>query len=898
MPSKIIGTLFFHSIFICEAFKVETYERGHLTSVLKMVRQQTITFIPRRRGGGVSVRTETVKLPSGGTATIQTGRGRADRVRALIAADKARTAEIERVRVAEAEARAVQQKQVAEAKAAAERRSARDRVFVQAAVRRGQRPLTGAETVELLRRGATRRDIGRIDPSSFAGEDVRTQLFVGGERIFEGTQLQQDIRLFPPTPTPTAVPIVPTDISFLGEVTSKLRRQAEKQDVIIKGFRTELTTLKGKTDFGSIRRRVVIQRKIKEAQLVKATLPRTEKEVVITVAAAPVGALSRIGLSVGKLGVVKLATRLPRLRVLGRPAAVTVKVAEIGLGTAFVATSAERILVSEEPLIAAGGVFRELALFGGGLVAAGRLAPVKTAAAKTELEFALQRIGPAERSRAAELFKRAPRIAKEFPVSEPVLEAERLPPKAVTVLRKFLRQEEDVILGGSAVFPKRAGIIPEDIDLFVVGRDPKRVANLLASRLKKAGVERVSVPPGAKAQITIGGVKAIEIGRVSKLEANIRQVQPLFARIEQSIVTSPTGIRMLGLRTQLRRKVVGGLVDPTRVARGKARKDLFQFFEVERAAEITPRPGRGFGFDFKLSLGKRGEVRFPTLEFDSRAVFVRRGVRVPRRRAVVDEVSQIFKPTRGRQTVLLPSQLDVSRPSDQGLVVGVPSQQISFPSQEIVSPPSQPIIGFPSQEIVSPPSQPIIVPVSPPSQPPVSPPSQPLLFPPISPPSQPPIVPTREPPVSPPPRVPPSRFFFPGRVRKPQLKETFVPLVKEKGGKRFIRVSKKALPRNKAINLAADIVDQSTAASFKIRKAKRRTKAQDDFRPLLQNKFRQPVPKSKLRGKGILIEKNINRIDSVGERRGITAKGLMALRRKRARERDAGLFGGGGGFVF
>lgn len=79
----------------------------------------------------------------------------------------------------------------------------------------------------------------------------------------------------------------------------------------------------------------------------------------------------------------------------------------------------------------------------------------------------------------------------------------------------------------------------------------------------------------------------------------------------------------------------------------------------------------------------------------------------------------------------------------------------------------------------------------------------------------------------------------------------------------------------------------------------------DDLRFNLKNKFRKPVPRSPLAGKGVSIEKNKNRIDSPGERAGITAKGLLALQRKRQRQkltgvkpkrkkrtRSRGLFGG------
>ena len=145
------------------------------------------------------------------------------------------------------------------------------------------------------------------------------------------------------------------------------------------------------------------------------------------------------------------------------------------------------------------------------------------------------------------------------------------------------------------------------------------------------------------------------------------------------------------------------------------------------------------------------------------------------------------------------------------------------------------------------------------------------------------------------PRVPtkkPPKVLVPRpklRVSPPTKGRGFIPLVREKGGKRFFAVTKQALPFNKARNFAADIVDKSTAASFKLKRSKKRVKAKDTFRFNLKNKFRMPAPRSPLAGKGVLVEKNKNRIDSPGERQGITAKGLLALRKKRAAQKLTGV---------
>lgn len=102
-------------------------------------------------------------------------------------------------------------------------------------------------------------------------------------------------------------------------------------------------------------------------------------------------------------------------------------------------------------------------------------------------------------------------------------------------------------------------------------------------------------------------------------------------------------------------------------------------------------------------------------------------------------------------------------------------------------------------------------------------------------------------------------------------------MIREKG--QNLKANQIPLPRNKALNLGADIVDNSAAASFRLRKSKKPTNAIDDSFFALKNKFRSPSTKSSL-PPSQFIERRTFRIDSAGERAGITAKGLIARRRK------------------
>lgn len=104
---------------------------------------------------------------------------------------------------------------------------------------------------------------------------------------------------------------------------------------------------------------------------------------------------------------------------------------------------------------------------------------------------------------------------------------------------------------------------------------------------------------------------------------------------------------------------------------------------------------------------------------------------------------------------------------------------------------------------------------------------------------------------------------------------------------------KKSFPRQRAKNIGADIVDNSAAASFRIEKSDQPIDSGiDDVFFALEDKFRSPATKSRLPPKQF-IEKRGFRIDSPGELAGITAKGLIARRKKAMRNQFDIDFSGG-----
>lgn len=116
--------------------------------------------------------------------------------------------------------------------------------------------------------------------------------------------------------------------------------------------------------------------------------------------------------------------------------------------------------------------------------------------------------------------------------------------------------------------------------------------------------------------------------------------------------------------------------------------------------------------------------------------------------------------------------------------------------------------------------------------------------------------------------------------------KSYVPLVKHK--KKWLRVTKKPMRREAALDIAAEAVDRSASARFKIVPSKKepsKIRATGYFRRAI-HKFR---PYKLRRGikiplKEEYIEKKGHRIDTPGEIRGISAKGWIA-RRKKARAR-------------
>jgi len=133
------------------------------------------------------------------------------------------------------------------------------------------------------------------------------------------------------------------------------------------------------------------------------------------------------------------------------------------------------------------------------------------------------------------------------------------------------------------------------------------------------------------------------------------------------------------------------------------------------------------------------------------------------------------------------------------------------------------------------------------------------------------------------------------KLTKPNIpmpsKQGAMVYVREKAKGKFRKLVDEPLPLDEALRLGSYIVDNSASATFKVKLTNKEIKARlkrnlgfnlYKFRSYKKRKLGSPITAEELilNKPGTYIEKNINRIDSPGELQGITAKGLMARRKK------------------
>lgn len=103
-------------------------------------------------------------------------------------------------------------------------------------------------------------------------------------------------------------------------------------------------------------------------------------------------------------------------------------------------------------------------------------------------------------------------------------------------------------------------------------------------------------------------------------------------------------------------------------------------------------------------------------------------------------------------------------------------------------------------------------------------------------------------------------------------------------GKQFIKVNKKPLTENSAYSRGAYVVDNTSSRSFQVRPSRQAGQPLETNSSYYQNtqyKFRSKKTRSKIPEYPISVEKRKYGIDTQGEVRQITVKGLLALENKR-----------------
>ena len=133
-------------------------------------------------------------------------------------------------------------------------------------------------------------------------------------------------------------------------------------------------------------------------------------------------------------------------------------------------------------------------------------------------------------------------------------------------------------------------------------------------------------------------------------------------------------------------------------------------------------------------------------------------------------------------------------------------------------------------------------------------------------------------------RVSPKKTPIPFLPEPEERKQGYSVFVKSK--KKFIKANKVPLRRENALSLGADIVDNSTSRTFKVKKSGKvkKLKRIDPFFSKNRFKFREFKQRGgeRARTPDRFIERTNFAIDSEGELAGITAKGLLELRRRKA----------------
>lgn len=231
--------------------------------------------------------------------------------------------------------------------------------------------------------------------------------------------------------------------------------------------------------------------------------------------------------------------------------------------------------------------------------------------------------------------------------------AERVTKQTARITERFLRKNKSVVLGGSASqvaqFPK--GVkqpVPADVDLYA--RNASKTAQSLYRELKAGGrnVRVKKLEEGIYSIYeTVAGKsqKAIEVHDIGQLYQNIGEVRGLLEPSGKSIIQDVSGIKMLSLETQAKRKVVGWAFG------GRTRaKDIkhFQDYLLPVLEKAPRKAGKTIGLSILPALNQAGFMSLGTGSLGAGA-FGGKAVSTPALKSF-SSVFGAYKPTRSYVT--------------------------------------------------------------------------------------------------------------------------------------------------------------------------------------------------------------------------------------------------------
>ena len=124
---------------------------------------------------------------------------------------------------------------------------------------------------------------------------------------------------------------------------------------------------------------------------------------------------------------------------------------------------------------------------------------------------------------------------------------------------------------------------------------------------------------------------------------------------------------------------------------------------------------------------------------------------------------------------------------------------------------------------------------------------------------------------------------------KPKVRKEYLQKLEKIRKGKFVKVNEKPLDYDDAVARGSYVADNTAAVTFKVVKSKKGAeKSNNPSSSFARSKFRGRKIKGKeVRQPNTFLEKNKHRIDSTGEYKGITVKGLISKEKQRAANRIA-----------